>query len=59
MDVGLVDEAGALGLREDEVEEEAEADVGVERDPTGEAESLLAWGSLGRKGGFWGGWEGR
>lgn len=33
VDVGLVEEAGALGLGEDEVEEEDEADVGVERDP--------------------------
>ena len=48
VDVGLVDEAGALGLWEDEVEEEAEADVGVEGDPTGEGESLLAWGPLAR-----------
>jgi hypothetical protein len=33
VDVFFVDEAGALGLREDEVEEEEEADVGVEGDP--------------------------
>lgn len=35
LDVGLVDEAGALGLGEDEVEEEEEAEVGVEGDPGG------------------------
>lgn len=35
VDVGFVDEARALGLREDEVEEEEEADVRVERDPVG------------------------
>ena len=34
VDVGLVDEAGALGLGEDEVEEEGEAEVGVEGDPS-------------------------
>lgn len=33
VDVGGVDDAGALGLREDEVEEEEETDVGVQRDP--------------------------
>ncbi len=33
MDVGLVEDAGALGLGEDEVEEETEADPGVEWDP--------------------------
>ena len=33
VDVGLVDEAGALGLGEDEVGEEEEAEVGVERQP--------------------------
>ena len=31
----LVEDAGALGLGEDEVEEEGEADVGVEGDPGG------------------------
>lgn len=33
MDVCLVEDAGALGLWEDEVEEECEADPGVEWDP--------------------------
>jgi hypothetical protein len=33
VDVFFVDEAGALGLGEDEVEQEEEADVGVEGDP--------------------------
>lgn len=33
VDVGLVDDAGALGLGEDEVQEEDEADVCVEGDP--------------------------
>ncbi len=33
MDVRLIDEAGALGLREDEIREEEEAEIGVERDP--------------------------
>jgi hypothetical protein len=33
VDVRLVEDAGALGLWEDEVEEEAEADPGVEWDP--------------------------
>lgn len=42
VDVGLVDEAGALGLGEDEVEEEAEAEVGVEGDPGGVSPSSLA-----------------
>lgn len=35
VDVGLVDDAGALGLGEDEVEEEEKADVGVEGNPSG------------------------
>lgn len=35
MNVGLVQEAGALGLREDQVEEEAQPNPGVERDPVG------------------------
>lgn len=35
VDVGLVEEAGALGLGEDEVGEEEEADVGVEGEPEG------------------------
>jgi len=33
VDVGLIENAGALALGENEVEEEAEADPGVERDP--------------------------
>lgn len=33
VDVSLVEDAGALGLWEDEVEEKAEADPGVEGDP--------------------------
>lgn len=33
MDVGCVNDARALGLREDEVEEEEESDVGVQWDP--------------------------
>ena len=33
VDVQLIDEACALGLREDEVGEEEEAEVGVEREP--------------------------
>ncbi len=33
MDVVLVDDAGALSLGEDEVEEEEKANVGVEGDP--------------------------
>lgn len=33
VDVGLVDDARALGLGEDEVEEEEQADVGVKGDP--------------------------
>lgn len=33
MDVRLVDETGALGLREDEIREEEEAEIGVEGDP--------------------------
>jgi hypothetical protein len=33
VDVCLVEDAGALGLWEDEVEEECEADPGVEWDP--------------------------
>lgn len=33
LEVGLVEDARALGLREDEVEVEEEAEVGVEGDP--------------------------
>lgn len=44
VDVGCVEDAGALGLREDEVEEEEEADVGVEGNPGG------WWLVLGRMG---------
>lgn len=33
VDVGLVDETGALGLGEDEVGEEEEAQIGVEGEP--------------------------
>ena len=33
LDVGLVDDAGALGLWQDEVEEEEETEVGVEGNP--------------------------
>ena len=33
MDVRLVDQSRALGLGKDEIEEEDEADVGIERDP--------------------------
>lgn len=35
VDALLVDDAGALGLGEDEVEEEEETDVAIEGDPAG------------------------
>jgi hypothetical protein len=41
MKVGLVDYAGALGLREDEIEEEEETDVCVERNP-GEKREVIS-----------------
>ena len=45
VDVLLVDGTGALGLWEDEVGEEEEADVGVEREPVGKGIILgRVWG---------------
>jgi hypothetical protein len=39
MDMGFVENASSLGLREDEVEEEAEANPGIEGDP--EAQKIV------------------
>jgi hypothetical protein len=42
VEVRLVEHAGALGLGRDEVEEEAGAEPGVERDPKGRGLALVA-----------------
>lgn len=65
VDVRLVDQASALGLRQDEVREETETDVGVERGPGDDEEGPVfdegeagdddpvhePWSQLGRVGG--------
>lgn len=42
VDVGFVEVAGALGLGEDEIEQETEADVAVEGDPELRNQDMLA-----------------
>jgi len=42
VDVGFVEVAGALGLGEDEIEQEEEADVAVEGDPELRNQDMLA-----------------
>lgn len=48
MDVGLVDKTGALGLRQDEVGEEEQAEVGIKGDPGDDIEGpVLSEGEAG------------
>lgn len=51
VDVGLVDDARALGLGEDEVEEEEQADVGVKGNPVVVVVVSARWATRG--GGGW------